>query len=236
MSGRILAALAETEFFYEGGAIAGNAAFLYYPILLGYKPSAGLLAEQARKLTLYSSNGQDIIPVLEARGFEIENCRGSSENGISKWRVNDRTDLEIYQAGDIGLKSKSHEHEILEFSCLDPCVAIALHRQGVNIRVPSPERYAICKLIISQIRGAKFQKKKNIDIAQAEWIMKIMLDKDFILLYEVWNNMLEYKKEWKNLACAGLAEIPEIQNRFFEKMETPHDLPCSTHKPIPDNA
>ena len=237
MSGRILAALAETDFFYESGVVAWNAAFLYYPLLLGYKPPVDLPAGQTERLVLYSTGRQDIVPVLEARGFEIENCPDSPENGMSRWRVNDKIDLEIHQAGHNGSGPRSdHEREILEFSCLDPFVAIALHRQGVNIRVPSPERYAICRLIMSQVRDAKFQEEKNNDIAQAEWIMTIMLEKDFILLYEVWNNMLEHEKEWKNLACAGLAEIPEIQSLFFEKMKTPHDLLYPVWKSVQDNA
>ena len=152
MIGRILAALAETDFFYDGGVVAGNSAIPYYPLLLGQIPPAGLFDRTDRKLILYTPGTHDIIPVLEARGFEIETCPGLFANGMSGWRVNDRIDLEIHQAG---------HQDFCEFTCLEPFVAIALHRHGINIRIPSPERFAIHKLALSQIRDEKSRMEKK---------------------------------------------------------------------------
>ena len=209
MIGRILAALAETDFFYDGGVVAGNSAFPCYPLLLGQIPPAGLFNRTDSKLILYTPGIDDIIPVLEARGFEIETCPDLSANGISGWRVNNRIDLEIHQAG---------RQDFFEFTCLDPFVAIVLHRQGVNIRIPSPERFAIHKLALSQIRDDKSRMEKKKDIAQAEWIMRIMLEKDSVRLCTAWEEARGRGRKWSNFMHAGLAKIPEIQNQFFEKM------------------
>src|SRR5215467_14278052 len=58
----------------------------------------------------------------------------------------------------------------LDFLIHDPVPAVLLHGCGVLVRVPSPERYAIHKLIVSRRRHAGAAKSDK-DLQQAEALL-----------------------------------------------------------------
>src|SRR5262249_40364831 len=55
----------------------------------------------------------------------------------------------------------------LNFLIRDPMPAVVPYMEGLLVQIPKPERYAIHKLIVSQVRRGENQDKKRKDIAQA---------------------------------------------------------------------
>ncbi len=54
-----------------------------------------------------------------------------------------------------------------------PVQAVALHGAGIPVRVPSPARYGVRKLIVAQKRAAESVKRKK-DLIQAKSLMEAL--------------------------------------------------------------
>ena len=240
VTGRIVSALADSGFFNNGGILGGTQAFRHYPLMLGYIPPEGtFLTEDVdlfapRNTTLFSFREDNIISVLEARGLEIEGCIDILERNICKWRINNEMEIEILTSRENDYKSVSRHKGLgvdvqslrfLEFTFLNPSAAISLFREGISINVPAPERYAIHKLVVSQNRKGSCSRKRRKDLAQAEWLIRVMLEKEPYSLCTAWEEVNRRGKKWSRFVHAGLVEIPSIRDRFLAEMENLSILP-----------
>ena len=65
----------------------------------------------------------------------------------------------------------------LDFLLIDPVRSVMLHRSGVSVTVPAPERYAVHKLIVDSRRQADGNGilKRDKDVKQVEILMEALI-------------------------------------------------------------
>ena len=63
----------------------------------------------------------------------------------------------------------------LDFLIHEPQRSVLLHKYGVGVTVPAPERYAVHKLIVAAERGGQDAAKRLKDVAQSEMLVDAMI-------------------------------------------------------------
>lgn len=88
--------------------------------------------------------------------------------------------------------------------------AVALHGIGVPVNVPAPERYAVHKLIASQMRTATAQSQAEArkDLVQAQELIEVLLEDRPFELQDVLNEALQQGPRWseKLIQAAGMID------------------------------
>lgn len=85
----------------------------------------------------------------------------------------------------------------MELSLEDPMPASLLTRStSIAVNVPRPQRYAMHKLIVSQLRPIQMQHKAKKDIAQAAHLLDYMLTDDSDLVAQTWTDVIARGKSW----------------------------------------
>jgi len=95
----------------------------------------------------------------------------------------------------------------LDFLIYDPEAAVLLHDAGIDVLVPSPQRYAIHKLIVSRRRqqGAAKQDK---DIRQSALLLEVLNEKRPYEIKSAWDEAYGRGPTWQRLLAEGLGYIP----------------------------
>jgi hypothetical protein len=94
----------------------------------------------------------------------------------------------------------------MDFLIRDEMRAAVLYDAGILVNVPSPERYALHKLIITQRRQAN-PAKINKDVEQAEALLGALAAHKAIALREVWNEAFGRGPKWQRFLAVGLGMI-----------------------------
>lgn len=90
----------------------------------------------------------------------------------------------------------------LDFLIEEPIYAIAFGRQPILVRVPSPQRYAVHKLIVSQERKDSPLKSQK-DLEQAFDLQSVLLRLDPEALQEAFDSARTRGPKWKKRIDAG---------------------------------
>ena len=228
-TGRLLSAIARTGFFEAGGMLGGTQAFRHYPLMLGVDaPSISfaltgdvdLLASRAVRL---AGEGPGLASRIQEIGIEMETVFGLYDDHPPKWRIGGTLELEFLSPVGSGGGSSHHHPGIgervqairfLEYSLDDPATAVSLYRSGVKVRVPAPERYALHKLIVAQLRDGPYREKRTKDFGQAEWLIGVLAE---CRPYELWaalDNLLRRGPKWRRLLKLSVEERPAIADRL----------------------
>ena len=225
LTGRLLAAIARTGFFAAGGVLGGTQAFRHYPLELGLAaPQVGFLMTgdvdllAPSGLTLAAAD-RSLTSKLSDLGIEMESVFPLDPAMPPKWRVGGRLDLDflspVARGGEVdrfhkGIGEKVQALKFLDFSLKDPIEAVSLYRSGVLIKVPSPQRYALHKLIVSGLRRGTFQQKRQKDLDQAEWLIGALAERRPFELWEALDDLRRRGPKWRRLLSDALAERPTI--------------------------
>jgi hypothetical protein len=225
-TGKLLAAIARSGFFVSGGILGGTQAFRHYPLMLSVDPpstafsTAGdvdLIASNAVQL---SGAGEGLVQRLRALGIKMDAVLGLHVDLPPRWQIEARLELSFqsslgrsrersrHHAG-IGERVQTLRH--IEFTFVDPVETVSLYRSGVPIRVPSPERYALHKLIVAQLRPGQHHEKRLKDLRQAEWLIGVLSERRAFELWNAWDDLCRRGPKWQSRAQASLAECPQIQ-------------------------
>jgi hypothetical protein len=100
----------------------------------------------------------------------------------------------------------------LDFLIRSPEPAVVLHGPGVPVCVPSPERYAVHKLIVARRRplGAA---KSDKDLRQAAMLIDVLAEKRPFELRVAWDEAAGRGRKWAKLLDEGLALLdPRIRD------------------------
>jgi hypothetical protein len=84
---------------------------------------------------------------------------------------------------------------------------VALYGSGVLVRVPTPLRYAIHKLLVAQRRKPTEVAKKQKDLRQARELIDIYLQIDEASLQDELDAARSTGKSWQSAINASLKEI-----------------------------
>lgn len=78
---------------------------------------------------------------------------------------------------------------------------------GILVRVPTPARFALHKLIVAQERGASLATKAAKDLAQAEAVLSLLLEDRPADVRGAWRALVNRGAGWVKRAKAPRARI-----------------------------
>ena len=225
--GAVVAALAKTGLFGLRAVLVGTAAYQSYAGLLGVKLVTALYAtddvgvaqdfgvslaldDQAAPVSgALRAVDPSFVPIEKwsdpgvatgfrnARGFKVEfltTRRGSLEHGDK---------ATMLPALDIGAQALA----FLDFLIREPVRSALLHNAGVAVIVPTPNRFAVHKLIVASRRSELAKSTKDVDQAAALIDAFEATGRQFELreaLEEAWSR----GPAWRSALRAGLSRLP----------------------------
>lgn len=188
LTGRVLAAVADAGLFQAGMVLIGTVAFQLYPNVIGIQLSSSALLTQDIDLSVLrfaaprAVDGEPLEEVLK-RADPSFSAKMSRDDKLPKKFRSDDTKLEVdvvttpgRTAQPVQLKSLQCSAEPLpymDYLIGETISVVALHGPGVRVRVPAPERFAVHKLILSQLRPDRSPKRFK-DLQQARELIEAM--------------------------------------------------------------
>jgi len=193
-TGSLLAALARTGVFRLGGTLIGTNAFRLYEGVLGLRlafdqtartPDIDIASFERLSLALADVVEPSLPQVFKDLSFEPvadpdpgkvwrwQQTRGTALVEFLTPSFTEEEDLRALAA--LGVSAQALHH--LNFVIREPIPAAAIYREGVLVRVPRPERFAIHKLIVADRRreGPDSLKARK-DLLQAEILIAILAE------------------------------------------------------------
>lgn len=188
---KILSSMVDAGLFSSGGVLVGSFAFSCYGNMLGVvmneelsrtsdmdfsvarKMEIGIsrsllneikLADPAFKTPHQFSPSMPPFDIVAPDGFKVEFL-------TTQESVSDRSPIMIER-----FNLYAQPLEFMDYLIEDTQLAVFLSGTGVPVVVPSPGRFALHKLAVSQLRPISFQSKIAKDIAQAGSIIEILLE------------------------------------------------------------
>lgn len=239
-TGDIVQALASAGIFRLRGVLVGTVAFQTYAGLLGVKlPGASLQTGDADFAQHYSISAEvedSLPPIMEvlqgvdpsfravphrsdpARVTQFKNSAGYKVEFLTPNRGSD--DYADHASAMPALGGASAQPlRFLDFLIQEPVRTVLLHRSGVPVVVPAPERYAIHKLIVASRRlsDANGVAKREKDVYQASLLFEALketrrLDDLGYALEEAWNR----GPAWREGIEKGLHLLPDQRREAAE--------------------
>ena len=227
-NGKILEELALAGVFWLQGVLVGSHAFRCYGALLGARIDESLALtndlDLAQGNTLALALGESASPPLAEAISRAEKFVRIPELDpkmpSTSWRTADQ-ELRIDvltplvgkgKEGPIELKSLgTHATALrfLDFLLAETQPAAVLTGSGILVRVPTPERFALHKLIVSQRRGTHERGKSAKDVAQAGALLDVLLEDRSGDLADAWDELKQRGKKWEVEAKRGVKLLPE---------------------------
>lgn len=221
--GNIVAALARAGVFRLRGVLVGTLAYQAYSPMLGVRLPHQTLqtgdVDIAQFQNVSVAVEEQISPVLDLLKNVDETFRpipNINERKVTSYvakgglRVdfltpNEGADTDIPQLLR-AFQTDAEPLRFLDFLIYDPESAVFLHDAGIYVLVPSPQRFAIHKLIVSRRRrqGAAKQDK---DVQQSAALLDVLDDKRPYELKSAWEEAYGRGPTWQDLLSKGLGSI-----------------------------
>jgi hypothetical protein len=116
------------------------------------------------------------------------------------------------------LRTDAQPLRFLDFLIHEPEQAVVLHRGGVLVLVPAPERYAVHKLILS-VRRRMGKVKRDKDVNQAQAMIEPLLEKRPRELAAVWEEALARGPTWRQLLLDGMSRLePDARDLLLKAL------------------
>lgn len=231
---RVINRLDQYGFFGAGGILIGTHAFLAMGNMLGVKWLSSNLTmdvDFARagknvsialganvKISVHdalNSLEMGLLPITEFSGKTGAQYRNPKDPELRLDFVTPQT----RNGGPVVLPELGLALECLkfmEFSLIDTTQAVLLSKEGACIvNIPSPERYAVHKLIIYGERPVSERSKANKDLGQAAAIFKVLFESgNANLVRDAWSDALSRGPGWIKRLNQGkqalLRQYPEL--------------------------
>jgi hypothetical protein len=222
--GGIIAALAKAGVFRLRGVLVGTVAYQTYAPLLGQRlPISTLQTDDvdiAQFKNVSVAADDRTPPVLEVLKDVEKSFRGAPhlhERNVTSYiskgglRIdfltpNEKPDTDIPQRLP-AFQTDAEPLRFLDFLIHDPEPAVVLHNAGIYVLVPSPQRYAIHKLIVSR-RRKEGTAKRDKDVHQSAALLEILNVKRPYELKSSWNEAFARGRAWRQALAEGLSQIP----------------------------
>jgi hypothetical protein len=192
-TGPMLRALTNSGVFRLGGTLVGTHAFRHYDLVLGVHLSDAtawitqtddidIASFEKLSMAIEDTADPDLADALSKLGFKP--APSLTPRTPTSWALSDTSyaidfltpsfkDKEA-PAKLTALNMWAQGLHYLNFLIADPIDAVSPYMEGLLIRIPRPERYAVHKLIISQRRRRGSDAKARKDIEQARSIIWAM--------------------------------------------------------------
>ena len=218
--GRILETVANAGLFQRGVTLVGTAAYQTYPCIVGsYLPASALMTNDIDLSVaefVASQKEEDLQKILmradptfkphwsrdDKRPKAFKASNGFSVDILTSYGRGRRSPIEI---ASLGCAAQALSFQ--EYPADESIEAVVLHGTGVNVRVPSPLRYAIHKLIVAQQRAPASIAKKRKDLAQARELIDIFIETDPDAVQDTLDDARARGRSWKTAINASLTEL-----------------------------
>lgn len=217
--GRILEVLANAGLFERGMTLVGTAAYQTYAGIVGsFLPAAGLMTNDVDLSVaefVAGDNEEHIQTILQRadpsfeprwkardqlpRAFRASN--GFSVDVLTRFGRGRRSPVQIEALG-----CAAEALSFQEYPVEDTMNAVALYGSGVLVRVPTPLRYAVHKLIVAQERAATSPKRTK-DLSQARELIDLYLETDDAALLDTLDDARGRGPAWRRAIAASLATL-----------------------------
>jgi hypothetical protein len=194
-TGPILRALSNSGVFRLGGTLVGTQAFRLYDLVLGVflTEEAGWVTQtndidiasfEHLAMAIEDTTNPDLVKALSGLGFGP--APTINHKTPTRWALPDATYFVDFFTPSFAADEKptrlptlnlwAQSLHYLNFLIRDPMPAVVPYMEGLLVQIPRPERYAIHKLIVSQVRRGENQDKKRKDVAQARALIWAMAE------------------------------------------------------------
>ena len=216
ISGAVARALAEAGVFRLRGVLVGTVAFQAYAAGLGViLPNAALRTgdldiaqDYGVSLALDDATDKPMLDILLAANPNFRSVPSLDSPLSGKAFAlpgGFRVDLLTTNRGSERLTSRlralntdAAPLRFMDFLLRDNVEAALLHDDGVLVRVPTPARFAVHKLLISRKRPPMSGKSPK-DLLQAQTLIEALAEIDPFALREAWREARERGPKWREL-------------------------------------
>ena len=218
--GRILEVVANAGLFNRGVTLVGTAAFQTYAGILGYyAPTATLMTNDADlSLAEFEAGNEeeDIGNILKRADPSFGPIWHVDDKLPKAFRASNGFTVDLITAYGRGRKSPVLIESLgcaaipltfQEFPAAQTINTVALYGSGVLVRVPTPLRYAVHKLLVAQRRKSTDLAKKQKDLRQAREVIDIYLQIDEGALQDELDAARSVGRGWQAAINASLKEI-----------------------------
>lgn len=228
--GAIIAALANAGVFRLRGVLVGTLAYQAYSAMLGIKLPIATLQTSDVDIAQFKSVSVAIAdripPMLEilksadktfrAIPHVSDSRRAASymaKGGLRVDFLTPNTGPDTEQPDTLpAFQTDAQPLRFLDYLIYEPEPAIILYGIGIYVLVPTPERYAVHKLIVSRRRPAGVAKLDK-DIQQAESLFKVLAQKRPHELKVAWDEACQRGPKWRQLLLEGINQLtPQIRD------------------------
>ncbi len=232
-AGDVTKALAEAGLFRLRAVLIGSVAFSTYAGMVGVRlPSTAMQtgdADFAQDFAISAGVEDSLPPVLEvlqsvdpefravphqadiAKVVAFQNAKGYRVEFLTGNRGSDEYTGKPSAMPALGGAS-AENLRFLDFLIYEPIRTVLLHREGINVLVPAPERYAVHKLIVASRRltDTLGRVKADKDLLQAALLFEALVQtRQSDMLADAWEEAWERGDAWKEGLCNGLARLPK---------------------------
>lgn len=229
---RVVRSLADSGVFKNGGVLVGTHAFQIAGLMLGVSWSAETTRTTDVDIAL-ERNVAVAIPMLDSdipaaldslqMGFlpvpRLSHKEPSTNYAIrnSQLRLDVLTPKTKESGAPVFIKRFNCAAEPLSYLSYlieSPVPSVLLDTSPVLIKVPQPARYAMHKLIVSQIRDASNDAKRPKDLYQAFQILSVLQENRPFDIQPAWENLIGRGPKWKKYAEAGLTAMEKHHGKL----------------------
>lgn len=222
--GDVIAALAKTGVFRLHGVLVGTMAYQTYPAMLGIKlPGVALQTSDvdvAQFLHVSIAVEDQTAPMLDVLKGVDKTFREVPHTAGNQWATayiakggvrvefltpNQGPDMETPKHLP-ALQTDADPLRFLDFLIREPESAVLLHGAGICVQVPSPERYAVHKLIVARRRRAGTGKREK-DLNQSGTLLAVLAEKRPNELRLAWDEAVQRGPKWRSLVLEGMAQL-----------------------------
>ncbi len=223
-SGRVLEVLARHHVFAAGAVLVGSHAFSVLGTTLGVRweaayetydidiASAPNIAVAVRDADLPAALADAAPFVFQAiPGFDPRHASTSFSVRGRTLRLDVLTPLiGPERDGPTALPQlavAAQPLRFLDYLLDEPIPAMVIHGHGVRVSVPSPARFALHKLLVSEERPPHQAAKQQKDLAQAEALLRLLLDARPGDVALAWDDLAARGPGWRKRVRASLRGI-----------------------------
>jgi hypothetical protein len=221
-TGSLISALGKTGVFRLGGVIVGTTAFRLYEGELGLKLAFDQTAQtndidiaSFERVSLALDDTVDPALSTVFHDFNFSAVPSLERGQVWRWRQS-RSEMTIEfltpsveeeegirPLAALGVSARALHH--LNFLIADPLDTAAVYRDGLLVKIPRPERFAIHKLIVSDRRrqGPESLKARK-DLLQAEILLSILAEDRTTDLAEAYADAMDRGPRWRERITRSL--------------------------------
>lgn len=222
--GDIVLALARAGVFRLDSVLVGTVAFQTYSQMLGVRLSGSLIQTSdidiAQFTNVIIATGEKTLPMLQVLKsvdgsfHEIPHLAGHEYAASYAATGGVRVDfLTPNQGPDTdkphklpALQTDAQPLRFLDFLIQQSEPAVLLHGPGIYVHVPSPERFAVHKLIVAVRRSPSISKRDK-DANQAAVLIEALCERRPTELARVWEEAYGRGKQWRKLLLEAMMQL-----------------------------